>query len=106
MDKKPTYKAAAIIEYDSDHMEAPVVSLKGEDHQADSIVQIARKFGIPVVERTEIARTLALADEGTQIPEKLFKAVALVLNELDKVFAKQRGTPEDYRTLKRKSQRE
>lgn len=87
VERKSTYKAAAVIEYNASQMDAPIVSVKGEELQADAIVQIARKFGIPIVERPEVTRTLSLVDEGTPIPEKLYKAVAIVLNELDKVLS-------------------
>lgn len=85
--KPSIYKSAAVLEYDSASMEAPLLSSKGEGDLADYIVQIARRYNIPVVERPEITRTLLLAEEGTPIPEKLFRAVALVLNELEKVVS-------------------
>ncbi len=84
--RRVIFKAAAVIEYDAKLMDAPMLSAKGTEYNADAIVQIARKYGVPLVERPEITRTLSLVEEGTLIPESLFRAVALILTELDRVL--------------------
>ena len=79
------YRNAVVLEYDDERMIAPELSAKGEAYLADEIVKLARKYKVPIVERPEISRSLLLLDEGTSIPEKLYKAVATILNEIEKV---------------------
>jgi len=79
---KNRYKLAVGLEYDEKDSDAPVVGTKGEYFSADEIVKIAKRFGIPVVEKPELARALKSLEENESIPEELFEAVAIVLNEL------------------------
>jgi len=79
---KNKYKLAVGLEYDEVDSETPVIGAKGEYFSADEIVKIAKRFGIPVVENPELAQALKLIDEDKPIPEELFEAVAVVLNEL------------------------
>lgn len=75
----PTHYAVA-IKYDRDKMAAPVVLLKGVDTMAQQIKQIAKEHKIMLVENRFLARELyAEVDEGHEIPEKLYAAVAEVL---------------------------
>jgi len=75
----PTHVAVA-IRYDAKTMEAPVLVAKGADHMAEKIREIARAYGVPVIRRPELARTIyASVKPGNPIPEKLYVAVAEVL---------------------------
>jgi len=75
----PTHVAVA-LRYDADAMDAPVVLAKGADRLCEKIKEIARKHGVPVVEKPEIARALYAAVEvGQMIPESLYVAVAEIL---------------------------
>jgi len=75
----PTHFAVA-IRYDSETMEAPRVVAKGADHLAIRIRQIATEFGIPIVERPPLARSLyADVEVGQVIPEKFYRVVAEIL---------------------------
>jgi len=75
----PTHVAVA-IRYDAKTMEAPVMVAKGADHMAEKIREIARAYGVPVIRRPELARTIyASVKPGNPIPEKLYVAVAEVL---------------------------
>jgi len=75
----PTHVAVA-IRYDAKTMEAPVMVAKGADHMAEKIREIARAYGVPVIRRPELARTIyATVKPGNPIPEKLYVAVAEVL---------------------------
>ena len=67
---------------------APTVEVKGDALDADEVVRIAERFGIPVVERPEIARALAELELDEEIPEELFEAVALTLNEIERRLKK------------------
>ena len=75
----PTHVAVA-LRYETKLMEAPVVVAKGADHLAEKIREIARAYGVPIVRRPELARTIySTVDIGNSIPQALYVAVAEVL---------------------------
>ena len=75
----PTHYAVA-IRYEAKTMEAPVLVAKGADHMAEKIREIARAYGVPIVSRPELTRTIyATVEPGNQIPEDLYVAVAQIL---------------------------
>lgn len=75
----PTHYAVA-LKYDRETMGAPVVLVKGVDHMALQIRELAREFRVTIVENRPLARELYDGvDEGEEIPEKLYTAVAEVL---------------------------
>jgi flagellar biosynthetic protein FlhB len=75
----PTHYAVA-IKYEAGNAEAPVVVAKGADHMAEKIREIARAYGVPIIRRPELTRTIyASVKLGEMIPEYLFVAVAEVL---------------------------
>lgn len=75
----PTHYAVA-LKYDREKMNAPIVLAKGKGFLAQRIKELARKAGVPVLERKALARALfESAEVGVEIPHQLFKAVAEVL---------------------------
>ena len=61
-------------------MDAPVLVAKGADHLGEKIREIARAYGVPIVTRPELARTIySTVEPGHPIPEGLYVAVAEVL---------------------------
>jgi flagellar biosynthetic protein FlhB len=75
----PTHVAVA-LRYDSKQMEAPIMVAKGADHLAERIREIARAYGVPIIRRPELARTIySTVKPGNPIPEALYVAVAEVL---------------------------
>jgi flagellar biosynthetic protein FlhB len=75
----PTHVAVA-LRYEAKTMEAPLVVAKGADHLAEKIREIARAYGVPIVRRPELARTIySTVDIGGPIPAALYVAVAEVL---------------------------
>jgi len=75
----PTHVAVA-LRYDSKTMGAPVLVAKGADYLAEKIREIACAYGVPVISRPELARTIySTIKPGESIPEKLYAAVAEVL---------------------------
>lgn len=75
----PTHVAVA-LRYEAKTMDAPVLVAKGADHMAEKIREIARAYGVPIVRRPELARTIySTVKPGKPIPEKLYVAVAEVL---------------------------
>jgi flagellar biosynthetic protein FlhB len=75
----PTHYAVA-LKYDPDAMAAPQLLAKGVDHKAQSIREVARAYGVPIIRRPELTRTIyATVDVGKPVPEGLYMAVAEVL---------------------------
>ncbi len=75
----PTHYSVA-LRYDKNKENAPRVVAKGVDGIAALIREVARKNGVPIVERPPLARLMhKLVGEGETIPEDLYNAVAEVL---------------------------
>ena len=76
----PTHIAVA-LRYDAKTMNAPILVAKGADNLAEKIREIARAYGVPIVRRPELARTIysTVRKVGDPIPQKLYAAVAEVL---------------------------
>lgn len=75
----PTHLAIA-IQYDPQHMQAPVVVAKGADFIAEKIRNIARENDIPIIENKPLAQVLyKIVKVNSMVPEDLYKAVAEVL---------------------------
>jgi len=72
-------KIAVAIRYDSKTMYAPKVVAKGYGYIASKIKEIARRYGIPVLENKWLARMLVKIEVGEYIPAKLYRAVAEIL---------------------------
>ena len=79
---KEKLKRAVGLEYHPARDDAPLVAVNGENLVADQIVGIARRFGIPVVDDPQLAQALAKVELDTEIPENMFEAVAILLNQL------------------------
>ena len=75
----PTHVAVA-LRYEAKAMEAPIMVAKGADHLAEKIREIARAYGVPIVRKPELARTIySTVQPGDVIPQTLYAAVAEVL---------------------------
>lgn len=75
----PTHYAIA-LKYDRNTMAAPVVLIKAVDYMAQQMKEIAREHKVMLVENRFLARELyAQVEEGHEIPEALYAAVAEVL---------------------------
>jgi flagellar biosynthetic protein FlhB len=74
----PNHVAVA-IRYKEGEDNAPKVIAKGVNLMAEKIKNIARKYGIIIMENPPLARTLAKLEIGWEIPPELFQAVAEIL---------------------------
>lgn len=75
----PTHYAVA-LKYERTKMAAPIVIAKGVDHLALRIKAMARENSVVLVENRFLARELyAQVEEGAEIPESLYVAVAELL---------------------------
>ena len=59
--------------------EAPSILAKGEGAEAMSIIDAAFELGLPVIEDDALQRLLSGVDIGEEVPESLYRAVAVVL---------------------------
>ena len=78
------FKRAIGLRYSGDGDRAPAITIKGDALDADEIVALAERYGVPVVEKKQLAQALELIETGAEIPESLYRAVAVVLAELEK----------------------
>jgi len=74
----PTHIAVA-LKYKKDEMSAPKVIAKGAGFIAEKIKEIARKYGVPIVEDKPLARALYKLKINLSIPGELYRAVAKIL---------------------------
>ena len=80
----PTHYAIA-LQYEPTTMNAPVVHAKGKLKIAEKIIEIAREYNIPVVQRPEIAQGLyKVAEIGKEIPAEFYEVIAEILAEIYK----------------------
>lgn len=71
---------AVAIKYDKDKQGAPVVVAKGMRKNAETIKDIARAAGVPILRNVPLAQALHKLDIDEEIPEELYEAVAEILN--------------------------
>lgn len=62
-----------------DGASAPRVTAKGRGDIADRIIELARKHKVPIDQEPALIEVLAEVELGTQIPDKLFVAIAQVI---------------------------
>jgi flagellar biosynthetic protein FlhB len=75
----PTHIAIA-LRYDRQTMQAPRLLAKGIRKNAEQIREIARQYGVPIVENKPLARLMfKYGKVGREIPAQLYAAVAEVL---------------------------
>jgi flagellar biosynthetic protein FlhB len=75
----PTHLAIA-LRYDRHSMQAPLLVAKGLRKNAETIREVARQSGVPVVENKPLARLMfKYGKVGREIPAQLYAAVAEVL---------------------------
>jgi flagellar biosynthesis protein FlhB len=75
----PTHIAVA-IKYDREKGGTPKIVAKGMRKNAESIKQIAREAGVPILRNIPLAQALNKLDLDEEIPEELYEAVAEILN--------------------------
>jgi flagellar biosynthetic protein FlhB len=86
----PTHVAVA-LRYEAKTMNAPVMVAKGADELAERIREIARAYGVPIIRKPELARTIySTVEPGHPIPETLYVAVAEVLALIHRLRHKKR----------------
>lgn len=75
----PTHFAVAMV-YDPDKAAAPLVLAKGRGDKAQAMKELAREYGVPMLEYPQLARSVYYTTRENQtIREELYAAVASVL---------------------------
>lgn len=72
-------KRAVALRYEMERDSAPRVIAKGERLLAEKIISIAKENGIYIYEDPTLVALLAKVNVGSEIPERLYRAVAEVL---------------------------
>lgn len=86
----PSHVAVA-LRYEGKTMEAPLLVAKGKDQLAEKIREIARAYGVPIIRRPELARTIySSVEPGSTIPQNLYVAVAGVLAMIHRLRQKKK----------------
>jgi len=86
----PTHIAVA-LKYETSAMDAPVVVAKGADQIAEKIMEVARAYGVPIVRRPQLARTIfSTVKIDEPIPQNLYVAVAEVMAILHRLRKRRR----------------
>lgn len=80
---KANHLRAIGISYKAGSDNAPTVNVKGEGCDADLIVKMALRYGVPVIERKNVAKLLGEVPLESEIPTPLFEAVATIITELE-----------------------
>ena len=76
MEAKPIQKAVALI-YDG--LGAPQISAKGAGEDAQAIIELAQKAGVPLCENAPLVDLLSRLELGDEIPQELYIAVAHII---------------------------
>lgn len=80
-ESKGKAKAAVALDYDSERMQAPLVSVAGRSAVAKEMERIARRYGIPVKVDGGLVERLEELELGEEIPSDLYRPVAAVLSQ-------------------------
>jgi flagellar biosynthesis protein FlhB len=74
----PTHLAIA-VQYDETAMNAPQVTAKGQEKVAKTIIDLAKRSGVPITRDVPLAHSLYQVELGEEIPAELYETVAEVL---------------------------
>jgi flagellar biosynthesis protein len=79
--KRSEYRRAIGLSYQPTDG-APTIGVHGESFEADEVVRIARRYGVPVVENETLAQALKHYEVDDIIPPELYRAVAVLFSSL------------------------
>ena len=77
MAREQPVNVAVALHWDGES--APRVTAKGRGEIAERILELARKHNVPIDQEPALIEVLADVELGTQIPDKLFVAIAQVI---------------------------
>ena len=77
--EKKERKTAAAIQYEPEHFDAPRLIAKGFGIVAERIIELAKRYSIPIHFDPDLSSLLTKLKIDTEIPKDLYRAVAEVL---------------------------
>ena len=78
MNKKHIKKAVA-IQYDRSKDSAPKITAKGKGKVAHKIIELAKKYDIPIKDDPDLIEVLSSLEINEEIPSEIYVAVAELL---------------------------
>ncbi len=75
-------RVAVALKYERGKTTAPIVTAKGADLMVEKMLDIAAGAGVPVQTDIQLARALYELEVEREIPEELYEAVAVVLQQV------------------------
>lgn len=75
----PSRQKVVALRYDAEKEHAPKIVAKGSGYLAERILELAREHDVQIHENPDLVEVLAKLDVNTEIPERLYQAVAEVL---------------------------
>lgn len=82
---KSRYANAVGLRYDASQQSAPAVTINAAGSEADLVVKLAYRFGTPVIDDPDLADLLKKLELDQDIPANLYRAVAVIFSQLQKV---------------------
>jgi type III secretion protein U len=76
-------RLAAVIYYEMGQTPVPILSVKGKNRMATSIIALAKKNGLPIIPDSQLAQALyADCDQGNYIGSDFIEPVAMILRKI------------------------
>jgi flagellar biosynthesis protein len=79
-ERKFQSKKAVALKYSPDKYDAPILAAKGQGWTAQSIMDKAKEYGVPIQEDASLVEVLSKLDMGQEIPAELYSVVAEILS--------------------------
>ena len=76
---------AVALSYQEKAMDAPIVEAVGERKLALMITRLARRYGVPISNNTNLAQALAALAPQEEIPPELYQEVAEIFQKIGTV---------------------
>jgi len=70
---------AVVLRYQPKHDHAPKLVAKGRGYLAEKILELARRYNVPVRQDKNLLQVLSRLDLNEEIPAEVYKAVAEIL---------------------------
>lgn len=92
-DRDARRRRAVAMRYDQDRDGAPRMVAKGAGTVADRLLAVAREHGVPLYEDRDLVSILEVLEIGTEIPPRMYRALAEVLAHVYRVDTHVRSSP-------------
>jgi len=76
---KKIFKKAVALKYDKLKSDAPKVTAKGQGRVAEKIIELAKKYDIPIKDDPDLIEVLSSLEINEEIPPEIYVAVAELL---------------------------